>query len=105
MLLQRRERKMGTVLLVIAVIIAFSAIVAWIFKVTGIFSAISKVLFGGEYQGGFLGIFILALVGSAIGELTGWGFDFGPHPFEIYLIPVIALALVFMFLVPAFIIS
>ncbi len=93
---------MGTVLLVIAVIISFSAVVAWVLNVTGIFSAISKALFG-EYQGGFLGIFVLTLVGSAIGELVGWGFDFGPHPFEIYLLPVIALALVFMFLVPPFI--
>jgi hypothetical protein len=96
---------MGTVLLVIAIIIAFSAIVSWILNVTGIYSAIIKVLFGGEYQGGFLGIFILTLVGSAIGELAGWVFDFGPHPYEIYLLPVIALVLVVTVIVPGFIIS
>ena len=44
-------------------------------------------------------------VGSAIGELVGWVFDFGPHPYDIYLLPVIALMLVVVIIVPAFIMS
>jgi len=87
-----------TYVIIAVALVGLAAVLAFVFNNFGIWQALTG------NSSSFIGLFVFALAGAIVGELVGWGFDFGPHPLDIYVIPVIALALVGLF-VPAFILE
>ena len=87
-----------TYVIIAVALVALAAILAFVFNNFGIWEGLTG------NSSSFIGLFVFGLAGAIVGQIAGAIFDFGPHPLDIYIIPVIALSLVGLF-VPAFILE
>jgi hypothetical protein len=72
-------------------LVGLAAVLAFVFNNLDIWEKLTG------YSSSFIGLFVFGLVGAVVGQLVGWGFDFGPRPLDIYVIPVIVLCLAGIF--------
>jgi hypothetical protein len=87
-----------TFLVIALACVVVALALALIFNNTGLWQNLTG------YSSSFGGLFIFALLGAAVGQFIGWGADFGPHPLDIWIIPMIGLSIAGLF-VPAVILQ
>ena len=82
-------------------VVAIAAIIAVINRFTPIF-----VWLVGGTEPTFMALFIVALMGTAAGEIVGWLLDWGmawptgPQFFHIYVVPVLILGIIGAYIIP-----